>query len=83
MIVRVRRLSGYAGGSNYYHHADIVCKNKKEAIKACKEGRVANWRWIDTFDTSRTDYLKYDILYEVTETQSKSPMIPMEKKNEN
>lgn len=83
MIVRVRKSSGVIGGSNYYHHADIICKNKEQALKACVEERVINWRWIDTFDTSLKDYVKYSILYEVTENQSKNPMKPLEKKSEN
>jgi len=83
MIFRVRKLSGNIGGSNYYHHADVICKDKKEALKACEEGRVINWRWIDTYDTSIKDYVEYNILYEVAESQSKNPMKPLEKKHEN
>jgi len=83
MIFRVRRSKGVSGDSNYYHHADIICENKQEAIKACKEDRVTNWRWIDTYDTCIKDYVEYIVLYEVTENQSKNPMKPLEKKREN
>lgn len=83
MILRVRRSKGVSGDSNYYHHADIICENKEEALKACKEGRVVNWRWIDTYDTCIKDYVEYTVLYEVTEQQSKNPMKPLEKKREN
>lgn len=83
MILRIRRSTGVSGDSNYYHHADIICENKQEALKACKERRVVNWRWIDTYDTCIKDYVEYIILYEVTESQSKNPMKPLEKKREN
>lgn len=44
IIVRIRRSYGNKGGSNYYHHADVICQSKKEALEAAKEGRIKNWR---------------------------------------
>ncbi len=76
MIVRVRRISGIEGGRHDYHHADIICKNKKEALVACKNGSVSNWRWIDSFDVCKKSYVKYDVLYEVDEKIAENPETP-------
>ncbi len=76
MIVRVRRHSGDAGGRNHYHHADIICKNKRDAWLACRNGIVSNWRWIDSFDTCDRSYVRYEVMYEVSEESSKNPMKP-------
>lgn len=80
IIVRVRRYSGFTGGQNYYHHADVICHSKKEALEAAKEGRVKNWRLIDKFDTTDRDYEYYEVLYLVTEEEAKRPHTPSRKK---
>mgnify|MGYP003425740218 FL=1 len=77
MIVRIRRHSGKAGGENYYHHADIICNNYREALRACSENRVKNWRWIDTFDTCEKDYVRYEVSYRVSEESARNPQNPI------
>ena len=57
--------SGSKGGSNYYHHADIIAPTWNSALKAAKDGRVHNWRWVDSYDHSDEDYCKYEYLYKV------------------
>ena len=64
-IYRVRRYLAYAGASNYYHHADVIAPNPQSAMKAVKERRVYNWRWIDRFDESDRDYERYELMYRV------------------
>jgi len=70
-IIRVRRYSGHKGGSNFYHHADLYANNAKEAIAKAKT--CTNWRWIDKFDESDTDYVRYESLGEITPTTAKNP----------
>jgi hypothetical protein len=76
IIVRIRRISGYAGGSNYYHHADIICRSVAEALLAAKEKRVQNWRMIDIFDTSNKDYSEYISLGKISADGAKMPHRP-------
>ncbi|KKU51698.1 MAG: hypothetical protein A3H69_00810 [Candidatus Sungbacteria bacterium RIFCSPLOWO2_02_FULL_47_9] len=68
--------SGTKGGSNYYHHADVVSRNHHLALKAAKEGRVRNWRWIDTFDTASKDYRTYELLGRIEPDGAKNPRRP-------
>lgn len=61
-IYRIRQYSGRKGRPNFYYHADVLAYNGKEALKAAREGRVHNWRWIDSFDTATRDYCSYALL---------------------
>lgn len=79
ITVRVRRYSGHVDSPNYYHHADIICKSKAEALAAAREGRVTNWRWIDSFDTSSSDYEDYEILYTLHPGEAENPRKPITK----
>ena len=76
MIVRIRKCFGVSGGANYYYHADIICKNKKEAMASAKKGLVHNWRWIDTFDTCFASYVKFVMLGSIEEYQAINPEKP-------
>jgi hypothetical protein len=76
-VFRIRRYSGYAGGCNYYHHADVIAPTWNSALKAAKEGRVRNWRRIDSFDTSDSNYCYYKYLYVVHESEQERPMIAL------
>jgi len=63
---RIRKTwSNGNGNSNYAHHADVVAPHWATALKAAKEGRVRNWRWIDTWDSSDEAYEEYEYLYPV------------------
>ncbi len=75
-IYRIRRYSGHKGGSNFYHHADVVAPNRHSALKSAKQGGVYNWRWVDTFDTASEDYIEYRFLYRVSEDEAKRPRCP-------
>lgn len=75
-IFRIRRYSGYKDGANHYYHADVVARDSKAALRAAKEGRVENWRWVDTFDKSDEDYVRYEFLYRVT-NEAKKPECPI------
>lgn len=77
-IWRIRQYSGSKGGSNYYHHADVIAPKWWMALRAAKEGRVQNWRWVDRYDTSDTDYVSYEYLYEVTD-DAREPRKPLTK----
>lgn len=79
IIVRIRRSSGYKGGSNYYHYADVICQSKKEALEAAKEGRIRNWRLIDRFDTTSKNYKEFEVLYKVDSGKAKNPRKPISK----
>lgn len=73
-IFRVRRISSRGqGGANFYYHADIIARNAKEALHAAEAGHVFNWRWIDTFDSSRAAYQRYEYLYEVGSEETMLP----------
>lgn len=78
-IFRIRMYSGRAGGSNYYHHADVIETHYTKALKAAREGRVTNWRWIDTFDKSNENYRQFEYLYMLDSSKARSPMRPLEK----
>lgn len=79
ITVRVRRYSGYVDSPNYYHHADIICKSKAEALAAAREGRVTNWRWIDRFDISSSNYTEYEVLYVLRPGEGENPRKPITK----
>ena len=78
-VYRIRRYSGHAGGSNHYHHADVMARDRHEALRAAKEGRVANWRWIDTYDTCDKTYCRYEYLYPLKRCEAKRPAKPLTK----
>ena len=69
-IIRIRRYSGIKGGKNYYHHADLYANNTKEALIRAKT--CGYWRWIDTFDTSDSDYVRYESLGEIDKDDARS-----------
>jgi hypothetical protein len=62
---RIRLTVGYKGGSNIVYHADIRLTHYKKALSFAKQhqfdGKI-NWRWIDTYDTSREDYIHFQYL---------------------
>lgn len=63
-VFRIRRIACYsAGGSNYYHHADVKAATYREALRAAQEGRVQNWRSVDCFDSSDQPYMEFEYLY--------------------
>jgi len=62
-VFRIRMYSGRAGGSNYYHHADVISTHYQTALKAAREGRVTNWRWVDRYDSCEESYREYEYLY--------------------
>lgn len=75
-IYRIQRHSGLKGGSNYYHHADVKASNWETALKAAKEGRVMNWRWIDAFDKSDKDYERFEYMRAVDVHEAEWPEWP-------
>ena len=75
-IYRIRHYFGIKGRSNHYFHADVVASSGALALKAAREGRVRNWRWIDTFDTAPKDYSRYELLYCVDAKNAKQPRAP-------
>lgn len=75
-VYRIRKCSGYAGGSNWYHHADVISTNWQTAMKAAREGRVSNWRWIDRFDSTDETYVEFEYLYIVDERSWDRPEKP-------
>ena len=76
-IYRIRRHSGHKGGTNFYYHADVIARSKKSALKAAQEGRVRNWRWIDTFDRAHETYTYYEFLYTEDAKWAKNPQRPL------
>ncbi len=76
-IYRIRKCWGRKGGSNHYSHADVISRNHHLALKAAKEGRVNNWRGIDTFDTSSHDYESYELLGCVDRDEARNPSPPV------
>jgi hypothetical protein len=76
IVVRVRRYSGTKGGPNYYHHADIITTSEEEALLAAREGRIRNWRWIDTYDISENDYKRFEVLETIDFEGAKKPAEP-------
>jgi hypothetical protein len=66
-VYRIRRCAGAEGGAHTYFHADVIAPNWWTALRAAKQGRVRNWRWIDTFDRSSTTYCRYVFLYRLDE----------------
>ena len=55
-VIAVDRHVGRKGGPNIVDRADIIARNQRQALKAAQEGRVTNWRQLDTFDTAGSDY---------------------------
>jgi hypothetical protein len=61
-VVRIRKGTATAGGCHYYYHADIIAPNWSAAMKAAREGRVKNWRRVDSFDRSAEAYTYFTVL---------------------
>lgn len=62
-IFRIRETSSRGqGGANFYYHADVIARDRHAAMRAARAGLVHNWRWIDTFDSSKTAYKTYTYL---------------------
>jgi hypothetical protein len=61
-IVRIRKGTAIAGGRHHYYHADIIAPNWSAAMKAAREGRVKNWRHVDSFDRSAEAYTYFTVL---------------------
>ena len=78
-IFRIRRYTGVKDGPNYYHHADIIETHHMKALAAARQGRVNNWRWIDTYDISSEDYEEFEYLYLVDDSEAKRASKPLEK----
>ena len=76
LIYRIRRCSGAKNESNYYYHADVIARSSRLALRAAKDGRVCNWRWIDRFDTADRDYLTYEFLYRLNSDEAENPQLP-------
>lgn len=65
-IIRIRRHFAEKGGKHYYHHADVIATSSADAMRAAVEGRVKNWRHIDSFLVGETEgFLYYEVLYKV------------------
>lgn len=45
-------------------------------MKAVREGRVHNWRWIDRFDVAQEDYQEHELLYRVDECEARKAQRP-------
>ena len=75
-VFRVRRYSGHEGGSNFYHHADVISTHYQTALKAARDGLIRNWRWVDTYDTSDETYVDYEYLYVVDWDRADRPAPP-------
>ena len=81
-IFRIRKYSGYCG-QNHYHHADIIETHYMKALAAARQGRVTNWRWIDTYDSCKEDYEWFEYLGmigEVGDIQAENPAKPISKR---
>jgi hypothetical protein len=76
-IYRIRRHRGHTDGPHTYFHADVYARNWWSALRAAKQGRVLNWRWIDTFDRSDTTYVWYEFLYRVDPESARRPDRPL------
>lgn len=49
-------------------------------MRAARDGRVRNWRWIDSFDASDTTYEFYKFLYPVSKDDAQNPSRPLPQK---
>lgn len=76
-VVRVRMLWGVAGGSNYYHHADVLVKDEEEALEAAREGRITNWRWIDTYDSTSESYKEFELIGRISRSGARNVRRPI------
>ncbi len=77
IVVRIRMCSGSKGGANCYHHADVVVRKVEEATEAAEEGRIVNWRPIDKYDRSKSDYRYYELLGEIDPSQARKMRKPL------
>jgi hypothetical protein len=75
-VYRIRKTWAHAGGQNYASHADVIAPHWATALKAAREGRVTNWRAIDSWDSSNETYTEFEYLYEVR-GQTKLPREPL------
>lgn len=83
-IYRLRRVSCLRpGGANYYHHADVQAPTHHSAIRAAREGRVTNWRHIDTFDSCDEPYLEFEFLYRLNPEGARHIAFPAQKSSAN
>lgn len=76
-MYRIRMCSGSKGGRNHYHHADVIARDRQGAMRAAREGRVRNWRWIDSFDTADKTYTHYEFLYRLDESEASLARAPI------
>lgn len=79
-IFRIRMSSGVVGGDNLYHYADVVETHYQRALTAAKQGRVRNWRAVDSFGPTVTEsYKEFEYLYQVGDSESRRSARPLEK----
>jgi len=63
-IIRIRRVSGVKGGAYRYHHADVLARDWRSAMRAAREGRITNWRYVSSFNwgSVEEDYERFTVL---------------------
>lgn len=81
-VYRIRRIWAVAGGQNHYSHADVIAPHWATALRAAREGRVRNWRAIDSFDRSDRTYTEYEFLYAVDPDQARLPRKPLKEQTQ-
>lgn len=79
-IFEVRKSCARKGGAHLRYHAEIIASHYTQALQAAREGRVGNWRNVDSFGISREEYQRFNYLGIVSEKQAKRPEKPRAKK---
>lgn len=80
-IYRMRRTSGVADGTVFVAEADIFAYTEAMAIVAVYEGRVRNWRNVETLGETSQKTIKYQFLGEIQKHQAKKPAYPIGRKD--
>jgi hypothetical protein len=78
---RIRRIYCRAPGSPIlYHHADVLARSAKDAIRAAQEGRVTNWWMVDSFDRADHAFVEFQYLFQTSdhflESAERRPQLP-------
>lgn len=79
-VFRVRRISGVAGGLINISEADVCGFSDNMVEAAAHEGRIRNWRNVDTLGEATIKFCRYQFLGEISFDRSYNAIWPRPQK---
>ncbi len=75
-IFRIRKYFLAKNTKTYIFTADVIASKWQYALKAAKENRIRNWKWVDKFDFSLVQYNEFEYMHPVKEKDAQAPARP-------